>query len=253
MNSQLLFSFKTDISNIDIPLKLNNPFNIVIPEIAKIAAKEFQEFIALESKKWDYDFSTQRGKMFGVLVVQKLDNTYSYLGTVSGKLPNNIICNKFIPSVFDNSTNDFFINKGMSELTEIGSQIKSSNNPSKINTLKESRKQKSVALQKRLFENYHFLNPSRERKNLLEIFKISSHGNPPAASGECAAPKLLQYAIEHKLKPIGIAEFWWGNATENKKHRSYYPACKNRCRPILEFMLEDTELFTKQEREVKTK
>ena len=154
MNSQLLFSFKTDISNIDIPLKLNNPFNIVIPEIAKIAAKEFQEFIALESKKWDYDFSTQRGKMFGVLVVQKLDNTYSYLGTVSGKLPNNIICNKFIPSVFDNSTNDFFINKGMSELTEIGSQIKSSNNPSKINTLKESRKQKSRC--RILFFNFRF-------------------------------------------------------------------------------------------------
>jgi tRNA pseudouridine32 synthase/23S rRNA pseudouridine746 synthase len=247
MNNQFLFNFKSDISSVDISSKLNNPFGTSIADIAKIAANEFQEFIALESEKWSYDFRIQRGKMFGILVIQKTDNTYCYLGTVSGKLPENTICEKFIPSVFDDSTDDFFINKGMTELTKIGLEIKSSNNPTEINALKESRKQKSVALQKRLFENYHFLNLSGKQKNLLEIFKDSSHGNPPAASGECAAPKLLQYAIEHQLKPIAIAEFWWGSATENKekKHKAYYPACKNRCRPILEYMLEDTKLFNK--------
>jgi tRNA pseudouridine32 synthase / 23S rRNA pseudouridine746 synthase len=255
MDNSFLFKFKTDISSINISLKLNNPFSASVPEIARIAAKEFQEFIALESEKWNYDFYTKRGKMFGVLVVQKTDNTYCYLGTVSGKLPNNIICNKFVPSVFDNSIDDFFINKRMIELTEIGSQIKNSNSPSEINELKETRKQKSVALQRQLFENYHFLNLLGEQKNILEIFKTSSHGNPPAASGECAAPKLLQYAIEHKLKPIAIAEFWWGSATENKdkKHINYYPACKNRCRPILEYILEDNKLFINQSENRKAK
>jgi tRNA pseudouridine32 synthase / 23S rRNA pseudouridine746 synthase len=253
MCEQLLFNFKTDISSIGIPSKLNNPFSTTIPEIAKIAAKEFQEFIALESEKWNYEFHTQRGKMFGILVVQKEDNTYCYLGTVSGKLPENAKCDKFIPSVFDESTDDFFINKGMIGLSEISNQIKNTNSPSEIILLKEKGKQKSVALQKQLFENYHFLNLSGKEKNLLEIFKHSAHGNPPAATGECAAPKLLQYAIKHHLKPIALTEFWWGSSNENKekKHRDYYPACKNRCRPILEYMLEDTELFTKKEAETK--
>ena len=160
MDKQFLFNFKTDISNIDITLKLNNPFSASIPNIAKVATKEFQEFIAVESKKWNYDFSIQRGKMFGVLVIKKQDNTYCYLGTVSGKLPKNAICERFIPSVFDASVDDFFINKGMTKLSEIGNQIKKANNHSEIISLKEKRKQKSVYLQKQLFENYHFLNLS---------------------------------------------------------------------------------------------
>jgi len=75
--------------------------------------------------------------------------------------------------------------------------------------------------------------------------RSSSHGNPPAAAGECAAPKLLQYAFEHRLKPIALAEFWWGNPSQNKEreHKVFYPACKNKCRPILEYMLNDTALF----------
>ena len=89
MDKQFLFNFKTDISSFKIFSNLNNPFSTSIPDISKVAAKEFQEFIAVESEKWNYDFGTQRGKMFGILVVKKQDNTYSYLGTVSGKLPKN--------------------------------------------------------------------------------------------------------------------------------------------------------------------
>ncbi|MFT4567463.1 MAG: tRNA pseudouridine32 synthase/23S rRNA pseudouridine746 synthase [Saprospiraceae bacterium] len=245
MNKQLIFNFRTDIAGINIPLKLNNPFGVHIPEIARIASSEFQEFIALESEKWKYDFRIQKGKMFGILVVQREENTYSYIGTVSGKLPGNAKCDEFIPSIFDDSVGDFFINKGMSELTEINSQIKIRNNPLEIALLKENRRQKSIALQERLFENYNILNLSGKSKNLLEIFRLSSYGKPPSAAGECVAPKLLQYAIRHGLKPIALAEFWWGNPINNKErqHNIFYPACKSRCRPILEYMLEDTNLF----------
>ena len=248
MNSQFLFKFKTDISCIDIPSKLNNPFSANLTEIAEIAAKEFQEFITLESKKWDYNFSIQRGKMFGVLVVRKQDKTFFYLGTVSGKLPKDAVCEKFIPSVFIESTDDFFINKGMVRLGEFGNKIKQSNSPSEIIFLKEKRKQKSISLQKKLFENYHFENLSGKQKNILEIFNDSKIGKPPAASGECAAPKLLQYAFKNQLRPIALTEFWWGSSIENKekKHKAYYPACENRCRPILEYMLEDRDLFIKE-------
>ena len=252
MNKQFLFKFKTDISCVSIPSKLNNPFSSNLTEIAEIAAKEFQEFITLESKTWNYDFSVERGKMFGVLVVKKKDNTYFYLGTVSGKLPKDGVCKRFIPSVFDESVDDFFINKGMAKLSEIGNKIKHSNNPSEIIFLKEKRKKKSASLQKKLFENYHFENISGKQKNILAIFNDSKQGNPPAASGECSAPKLLQYAIINHLKPIALTEFWWGNSNENKdkKHKAYYPACKNRCRPILEYLLEDDELFIKEGLEI---
>ncbi|MDT0554220.1 pseudouridylate synthase [Urechidicola vernalis] len=245
MKKQLLFNFKTDISSFDIPSELNNPFGVNVPEIAKIAAEEFQDFIAIESDKWNYNFHTQKGKMFGVLVVQNQDKTYSYLGTVSGKLPGRLYCERFIPSVFDDSIDDFFINRGMTELTRIGDQIKKTENPSEIYKLKEKSRLKSIALQKQLFENYNFVNLSGKEENLIHIFKNSSHGNPPVAAGDCTAPKLLQYAIEHELKPIAIAEFWWGSPIKKngKKHKAYYPACKDRCRPILEYMLEDTTLF----------
>ena len=245
MDKQFIFNFKTDISKVHIPEKLNNPFESNIPQIAKIAAKEFQEFITLESQGWDYDFRTQKGKMFGILVVQQEDNDYVYLGTVSGKFPGNKSCNRFTPSIFDDSVDDFFINKGMNELTEIGNEIKNTIYQNEIIELKVNRKLKSLALQQQLFENYQFLNVLGEEKNVLQIFKSASHGNPPSAAGECAAPKLLQYAFKHRLRPIALAEFWWGNSPKNneREHKEFYQACKDKCRPILEYMLDDTDLF----------
>ncbi|NQY09254.1 MAG: pseudouridylate synthase [Flavobacteriales bacterium] len=240
-----ILNFITDLSKIKVPVSFNNPFAIDVPGIASIAAKEFQKIIASESQGWEHDFHTKKGKMFGVLVVQREDNSYAYLGTASGKLPDNVTCDKFVPSIFDDSLDDFFINKGMSELTEIGNEIKKSTNQTEITLLTEERKQKSFAIQEWLFENYSIVNLLGVKKNVLQIFKNSSHGYPPSAAGECAAPKLLQYAFEHQLKPIALAEFWWGKPLKNKEreHMSFYPACKNKCRPILEYMLNDTELF----------
>ena len=245
MNKPLIFSFKTDISMINVPSEMNNPFGSTVPEIARIAAKEFQQFISTESLGWEYNFETKKGKMFGILVVQRENNSYGYLGTISGELARDEKCDKFVPSIFDDSTDDFFINKGMTELAEMGKAIKMAAKPTEINKLTEARKQKSFALQQRLFENYEFTTAEGNKKKVLQIFTDSAHGNPPAAAGECAAPKLLQYAFSHQLTPIAIAEFWWGNPSKNKEREplGFYPACKNKCRPILEFMLEDDVLF----------
>lgn len=100
-----------------------------------------------------------------------------------------------------------------------------------INQLKEERRQKSGSLQQKLFAEYSFLNQFGERKSIGEIF----NNNPPAGAGECAAPKLLHYAFEHNLKPIAMAEFWWGQSpkSEIRKHKQFYPACKSKCEPIL--------------------
>lgn len=111
---------------------------------------------------------------------------------------------------------------------------------SEINLLKETRKSKSAQLQQQLFENYSFLNKNQEIKSLGEIF----NQNPPAGAGECAAPKLLQYAFQNNMKPIAMAEFWWGQSpkSEVRKHKQFYPACTGKCEPILAHMLQGISL-----------
>ena len=113
----------------------------------------------------------------------------------------------------------------------------------KISALKKERKEKSNYLQQTLFSKYAFLNRKKELKNLLSIFNDPAI-KPPAGSGECAAPKLLQYAFANNLTPITMAEFWWGSAPNAaiRQHKNYYPACQGRCKPILTHMLAGTEI-----------
>ena len=113
----------------------------------------------------------------------------------------------------------------------------------KITSLKKERKEKSNYLQQTLFSKYAFLNQQKELKNLLAIFNDPAI-KPPAGSGECAAPKLLQYAFANNLKPIAMAEFWWGISPSAavRQHKNYYPACQGRCKPILTHMLDGTAM-----------
>lgn len=110
----------------------------------------------------------------------------------------------------------------------------------RIMELKTERKVRSAALQQKIFEQFKMLNYRGESKTLCEIFEQTIHKTPPAGAGECAAPKLLQQAYLHGLKPIAMAEFWWGNSpkTEIRHHGHYYPACKGKCEPILQHMLQ---------------
>ena len=240
-----MFNFKTDIAHIPIPTELNNPFGTNIPEIAQIAANEFQEYISEQAKHWVYDLAIQKGKMFGVLVIQQEDNTFGYLGAASGSFEAQTWSYKMVPNVFIETHDDPFISIGLTAITEIGIRLKELKDPATIQKLKESRKSLSTILQKRLFEETCFLNIHGITKNVLQLFENGNYGTPPAAAGECAAPKLLQFALKHKLKPIALAEFWWGNPPKSKErtHRSFYPACKEKCRPILEYMLDNHNLF----------
>lgn len=113
-----------------------------------------------------------------------------------------------------------------------------------IETLKMERKTRSAALQQKLFEQFRLLNARGEIKDIYTIFNQTAQKVPPAGTGECAAPKLLQYAFSHHLKPVAMAEFWWGNSpkTEIRRHGYYYPACKGKCEPILGHMLQGLEV-----------
>ena len=114
----------------------------------------------------------------------------------------------------------------------------------KIGDLKEQRALMSADIQARIFQAYTFLNKDNQAKSLLSIFENTPFKTPPAGAGECAAPKLLQYAFLHQLKPIAMAEFWWGISpdSEVKVHKEFYPACRGKCEPILSHMLEGIEL-----------
>jgi tRNA pseudouridine32 synthase/23S rRNA pseudouridine746 synthase len=113
-----------------------------------------------------------------------------------------------------------------------------------INSLKLERKNQSSELQQQLFDNYIFLNNLGKQKNIGEIFSDTYTQKPPSAAGECAAPKLLQYAYLHGMHPITMAEFWWGQSpkSEIRVHGQYYPACRGKCGPILAHMLEGIEV-----------
>ena len=108
-----------------------------------------------------------------------------------------------------------------------------------LQEIKQLRKSDSDELQKWLFSQFKMLNDKGESKDLLEIFKEYNQMVPPAGSGECCEPKLLQYAFEHGLKPIQMAMFWWGESPkeEIRHHLHFYPACNGKCKPILHWML----------------
>jgi len=220
--------------------------------LCQLAAEHLQDYL-LNPVELKHNFGlnpgqegTVIGKMFGVLVVRTLRNEIGYLAAFSGKLGGTNHHIKFVPPVFDSLTENNFLNSGMAELNKMNQEIceegklKSEGYLDRISTLKTIRRKHSNGLQMELFNNYHFLNQNGETKSLNELFVKASYKNPPAGAGECAGPKLLQYAFQHKMQPLAIAEFWWGQSPKSAqwKHKSFYPCCKEKCAPILAHMLD---------------
>ena len=117
------------------------------------------------------------------------------------------------------------------KLEEVETALKRSDE--EIEALKTERKRRSILLQNRLFAQFRMLNARGEEKDLWQIFREHGRPVPPSGAGECAAPKLLQYAYRHGYRPLAMAEFWWGASPEAeiRKHGYYYPACKSKCEP----------------------
>ena len=113
-----------------------------------------------------------------------------------------------------------------------------------LKSLQRKRKQMSDELQRWLFSAYRILNAKGEERDLIDIFREYTHAMPPAGAGDCCAPKLLQYAYLHRLRPVCMAEFWWGEspASEIRHHLHYYPACRSKCLPILTHMLKGLDV-----------
>lgn len=216
-----------------------------------LAANELQLHLQ-QQQEWSHNFGLSSdkegmviGKMFGVLVVRTKEGILGYLAAFSGKLAGKNHHDKFVPPIFDGLAAGGFLNVGMENLTQMNKEIsylesfKDQTNSSEIERLKISRKNYSNALQDRIFEQYHFLNKAGESKSLLKAFEHTAAQKPPAGAGECAAPKLLQYAFLHEMEPLALAEFWWGLSPKSAywKHGHFYPPCREKCEPILAHML----------------
>ena len=170
------------------------------------------------------------GKMFGVLVV-KAEEGLGFLAAYSGLLEGRNDWPYFVPPVFDAQQPD-----GHFKQTE------------RVISAKGGDKQMSQELQLWLFHQYRMLNAKGETKDLVDIWQDyhcsprirNRYPLPPGGTGDCCAPKLLQYAFSHGLRPVCMAEFWWGPSpkSEVRHHLQFYPACRGKCKPVLTWMLQ---------------
>ena len=229
----MLHSLNTDIQ---APERFTYPFCYEPHPLCQLAAKEVQAYIAgHEEIREDAD----RGKMFGVLVVEH-QGGLAYLAAYSGLLAGRNDWDYFVPPVYDAQQPD-----GHFKTTEREISLISHHSPLIA-------KKMSQDLQLWLFHQYQLLNARGETKDLVDIWQEyynrpklrEKFPLPPGGTGDCCAPKLLQYAYQQGLKPVCMAEFWWGSSTkeEVRQHLNYYPACRGKCMPILTWMLQGLEV-----------
>ena len=221
---------------------MNYPFCYEPDSLSLLAVEGVKSYILAHP---DWFPVLQEGKMFGVLVVEK-NGKIGYLAAYSGQIDNLEGDDFFVPPVFDYLQPDGYFKREEAEITHINYNIirweSGEDNVSidVIDNQKTERKSRSQALQHWLFSHFIMLNANGEKRNLLDIFSDTPLKFPPSGAGECCAPKLLQYAYLNGLRPVRIAEFWWGDSPkkEIRHHLHFYPACRGRCLPILSFMMQ---------------
>jgi len=195
------------------------------------------------------------GKMFGVLVVEAPHEGAPQLGFVaaySGILEGRNDWPYFVPPVYDAQSPEGHFKQEEQRISAMNDE-----------GLREERRKRSQELQRWLFEQYRFLNGHGEVKDLVRVWQ-DYHSSPrlrkkfplpPGGTGDCCAPKLLQYAYSHGLKPVCMAEFWWGPPPSAGKlltgddesglvrhHGQFYPACRGKCKPVLTWMLQGLDV-----------
>ena len=223
-------------SNDERPVRFTYPFCYEPHPLSCQAAAEVQQYIAThEEIRRDAD----NGKMFGVLVVESAEGL-AFLAAYSGLLAGRNDWPYFVPPVYDAQQPD-----GHFKTTEREISLTTRHSPL-------TSKQMSQELQTWLFHQYQLLNARGEVKDLVDIWQEyysrpklrQKYPLPPGGTGDCCAPKLLQYAYQHYLHPVCMAEFWWGQSTkeELRQHLNYYPACRGKCMPILTWMLQGLDV-----------
>ena len=222
-----------------MPPRFTYPF-LYTPHPLAIKASEDLKSYLRGKQEWQEEIN--RGKMFGVLVVKatQLSTSCSLplregsgvgsLWAFSGLLDGSNTQEGFVPPVFDLQKNDEYFQQEDAIISCMPDG--------------EEKSQRSRALQMWLFRQFNFLNAHGQSMNLCDIFDRETCRIPPSGAGECCAPKLLQFAYQHHLQPVCMAEFWLGASPkgEIRYDGEYYPACQSKCKPILRHMLQGLEV-----------
>jgi tRNA pseudouridine32 synthase / 23S rRNA pseudouridine746 synthase len=226
----------------DLPARFPSPFDRgAVHPLARQAALDTQ--VVLQSPAADawHLHEPGNGKMFGVLVVQRADGVIGYLRAFSGMLGGAWDVAGWAPPVFDRAARDAFWIAGEAELNalaEARAAIASGSSPDLevLRALDAARSARSRELLPRIQDTYRFANANGDERSLHQLFAPYA---PPAGAGDCAAPKLLAEAYRASLRPVALAEWWWGAAprTGDRRAGSFYPACHGKCGPILGHML----------------
>ena len=323
---ELFHRFNNDISGVVLPHCFNNPFYYSPHSLCVMASREVRDILSCNAMA---AAEADKGKMFGVLVVQDMHGNVGFLAAFSGLLCGGNKLDGFVPPVYDMlSPCGYFkqeeacitaLNRKIRELEccveqqaavasisdlrrcmeqELASmrdamktskerrnalratgtlsaseeavlvresqfqkaelkRLASSWNDriaecedklaplkAQVIAMKEERRKRSAALQEWLFTQFKVLDAKGNATSLLEIFKVRCSSLPPAGAGECAAPKLLQYAYLNGYRPLAMAEFWIGESPigEVRRDGCFYGACKSKCEPILSYMLQGLDV-----------
>ena len=255
----------SNFEQISLPERFTYPFHYTPHPLCVQAAEEVQAYL---HGRTDWHDALHQGKMFGVLIVRTPEGVIGYLAAFSGNLAGSNHHAYFVPPVYDLLNPDGYFKQEEARISELSIVIQSetknlvnthvdateilrrdaplddNDDNTNIERLKEERKQRSIALQQWIFRQFRLRNARGEEKDIEQIFEETARRNPPAGTGECTAPKLLQHAYIQGYHPLAMAEFWWGNSPkgEIRHHGHYYPSCRHKCEPILGFMLQGLEV-----------
>jgi len=186
----------------------------------------------------DYLFGKARGQMFGVMVYQKPDGALSTAKAFSGQYDGEWEVEGWVKPLFDVYTFNSISFDVEKRIKQLGRQIDMPDvTPDHRNELIRQRKKFSQQLMKDIHSLYRLTNFRGETKTIYDVF--TGRNGIPTGTGDCCAPKLLNFAAQNDLQPLGLAEFYWGreNRSGTRQHSRFYPSCEGKCQPILGFML----------------
>jgi len=228
-------------TDIPLPERFTYPFCYEPHPLCLLAAEEVKQEIAR--------INPTEGKMFGVLVVESGEGL-GFLAAYSGLLEGRNDWPYFVPPVFDAQQPDGHFKQTEREISEMNRRIALHDEQAEALTIE--RKLMSERLQAWLFRQYRLLNGRGETRDLVTVWQDyhcsprirKRYPMPPGGTGDCCAPKLLQYAYSHQLKPLCMAEFWWGDSPKTmiRHHGQFYPACRGKCKPVLTWMLQGLDV-----------
>ena len=191
-----------------------------------------------EELKTEYLFGPARGKMFGVMACLAPNGATQLLRSFSGQYNGMWEVEGWVPPLFN--ANDFSRtnDKIEKQIKTIGREIdRSRPHSDKWLLLRKKRRKLSQDLMRDIHKIYRLTNFYGKSAPLYQAY--TEPNGIPTGTGDCCAPKLLNYAARNRLIPLGIAEFYWGreNRSGSRKHGLFYSSCKEKCEPILGFML----------------